>query len=190
VQPRRIRPIQKKGGVWGIFIEQQLAMRNKIRQGEEMLETIAALTTPDALESQITVTQQVFALMAGIEVYPSAAALAETAPFFESVLDYLSICKGSIVLECSAPVAFAFTARLMGIPTPRTFDDDVKDSMGELVNMIGGNLKGLLSVDTVLSAPVVFYDKHAPLRHIHAKLTSIDFDCEFGLFRLSLYGDA
>jgi CheY-specific phosphatase CheX len=155
-----------------------------------MPETIAALTTPDVLESQIAVTQLVFALMAGIEIYPSATTLLEADPFFESVLDYLSICKGSIVLECSARVAFAFTERLMGIPTPTTFDDDVKDSMGELVNMIGSNLKGLLSVDTVLSAPVVFYDKHAPLRQIRTNLMCIDFDCEFGLFRLSLYGDA
>ena len=155
-----------------------------------MPETLAVLATPDALESQITVTQQVFALMAGIEIFPSEAALPETDLFLESVLDYLFICKGSVVLECSAPVAFAFTERLMGIPTPTEFNDDVKDSMGELVNMIGGNLKGLLSVDTVLSAPVVFNEKHASITQNRVKLSSIDFDCEFGLFRLSLFGDA
>lgn len=155
-----------------------------------MPETLAALTTPDALESQIAVTQQVFALMAGIDVYPSGVTLPETDRFLGSVLDYLFVCKGSIVLECSAAVAFAFTERLMGVATPVAFDDDVKDSMGELVNMIGGNLKGLLSVDTVLSAPVVFQEKHAPAIQNRAKLSCIDFDCEFGLFRISLYGEA
>lgn len=155
-----------------------------------MSETLAVLTTPDALESQIAVTQQVFALMAGIEINPSTMMLPATDLFLESVLDYLVVCKGSIVLECSAPVAFAFTERLMGIATPTAFDDDVKDAMGELVNMIGGNLKGLLSVNTVLSAPVVFHDKHASMPQHLRKLSCIDFDCEFGLFRLSLYGDA
>lgn len=155
-----------------------------------MPETLAALTTPDALESQIAVTQQVFSLMAGIDVYPSDRSLNQTDLFLESVLDYLFICKGSIVLECSAAVAFAFTERLMGIATPTTFDDDVKDSMGELVNMIGGNLKGLLSVDTVLSAPLVFHDRQVPLQENRVKLSFIDFDCEFGLFRLSLYSEA
>jgi CheY-specific phosphatase CheX len=153
-----------------------------------MPETLAALTTPDALESQIAVTQQVFQLMAGMEVYPSGSTLPETELFLESVLDYLFICKGSVVVECSAPVAFAFTERLMGVPTPTEFNDDVKDSMGELVNMIGGNLKGLLSVDTVLSPPVVFHDR-ASMIHERTKLSCIDFDCEFGLFRLSLYSE-
>ncbi len=154
-----------------------------------MPETLAVLTTPDAIESQITVTQQVFVLMAGMEVYPSTRGLPETDLFLESVLNYLSVCKGSLVLECSAPVAFAFTERLMGIPTPTEYNDDVRDSMGELVNMIGGNLKGLLSVYTVLSPPVVFHDTPAPLPQHSPKLSCIDFDCEFGLFRLSLYGD-
>jgi CheY-specific phosphatase CheX len=154
-----------------------------------MPETLAALATPDALESQITVTQQVFALMAGMEVYPSGSTLPETELFLESVLDYLVICKGSVVLECSAPVAFVFTERLMGVPTPTEFDDDVKDAMGELVNMIGGNLKGLLSADTVLSPPVVFHDHGSMIRQ-RTKLSCIDFDCEFGLFRLSIYADA
>ena len=153
-----------------------------------MPETITDLATPDAVASQIAVTQQIFSLMAGIEVYPSETPLLETDLSFESELDYLSFCKGSIVLDCSAPVAFAFTERLMGVPTPTAFDDDVKDALGELANMIGGNLKGLLSADTVLSAPVVFSDKRAPVEKEHAKLTSIDFECEFGLFRLCLYG--
>lgn len=158
-----------------------------------MPETLAALTTPDALESQIAVTQQVFMLMAGMEIYPSQRPLPETDLLIESVLDYLFVCKGCIVLECSAAVAFAFTERLMCVPTPAAFDDDVRDAMGEMVNMIGGNLKGLLSVDTVLSAPVVFHDRQGPVpphRTPHgARMSSIDFDCEFGLFRLSLYSE-
>jgi hypothetical protein len=35
-------------------------------------------------------------------------------------------------------------------------DDDVRDAVGELVNVIGGNLKALLPGDTAISTPLVF----------------------------------
>jgi CheY-specific phosphatase CheX len=155
-----------------------------------MPQTLTTLTTPDALEAQISVTQQVFEIMAGIAVYPSTRALSQADPCVESVLRYLVVCKGSIVLESSASVAFGFTERMMSVPTPTWCDDDVKDAMGELVNMIGGNLKGLLPIETELSSPIVF--EKPPLEMAHSRpgrLSRTDFDCEFGLFRLSLYGN-
>jgi CheY-specific phosphatase CheX len=153
-----------------------------------MLQTLAILTIPDAVESQIDVTRQVFATMAGIEVYPSGEALSKTTPTIESALRYLVVCKGSITLEASTSVAFAFAERMMSIPTPTCCDDDVKDAMGELINMIGGNLKGLLPVDTELSTPVVYDDSSSEMAHSHLiRLSVLNFDCEFGPFRLSLY---
>jgi CheY-specific phosphatase CheX len=153
-----------------------------------MTETLATLTTSEALEAQISVVQQVFQIMAGMEVYPSRRALTEADPCIESVLNYLVVCKGSIVLESSTGVAFSFTERLMGVPKPTSCDDDVRDAMGELVNMIGGNLKGLLPLETELSIPVVYEDPSPEMAHSRrARLSCLDFDCAFGLFRLSLY---
>jgi chemotaxis protein CheX len=43
----------------------------------------------------------------------------------------------------------------MGLPLPEEVNDDVRDTMGELANMLGGNLKSLLPRGVVLSMPSV-----------------------------------
>ncbi len=63
--------------------------------------------------------------------------------------------SGAILLECSLAMAFEFTARLMQIQKPTQFDDDVYDALGELANMIGGNLKSVLPRGVSLSMPSV-----------------------------------
>lgn len=63
--------------------------------------------------------------------------------------------SGAILLECSLQMAFSFTAQLMRIPKPLQFDDDVYDALGELANMIGGNLKSVLPRGVSLSMPSV-----------------------------------
>jgi chemotaxis protein CheX len=52
----------------------------------------------------------------------------------------------------------------MGIPTPIQFDDDVCDALGELANMIGGNLKSVLPRGVSLSLPSVVQGNSYSLR--------------------------
>jgi CheY-specific phosphatase CheX len=63
--------------------------------------------------------------------------------------------SGAVLLECPMGMALEFTARLMRIPKPVQFDDDVFDALGELANMIGGNLKSVLPRGVNLSMPSV-----------------------------------
>lgn len=63
--------------------------------------------------------------------------------------------KGAVLLECSQCQARLFGSRLMSIPEPAEMDGDVRDGMGELVNMIGGNLKSVLPPGVSLSMPAV-----------------------------------
>ena len=63
--------------------------------------------------------------------------------------------KGAVLLECDRQQAFLFTQRLMELPLPGEINDDVRDTMGELANMLGGNLKSLLPRGVVLSMPSV-----------------------------------
>ena len=149
----------------------------------------AALMTPEGIDAQIIVCQQVFRTMAGMEVAQSDDVPFDPDGSIDSVLHYRGTGAGALRLECSTPVACAFASRLMSIPAPRMFDEDVKDALGELVNMIGGNLKGLLPEETAISAPSVFawgLSEDA----IGTPLSSIEFSCEFGWFRVRLYGDA
>jgi len=52
----------------------------------------------------------------------------------------------------------------MRIPAPTSFDDDVCDALGELVNMIGGNLKSVLPPGESLSIPTVVEGSHYSVR--------------------------
>lgn len=68
---------------------------------------------------------------------------------------FTGIWNGAVLIECPMAMAFEFTARLMDIPKPVQFDNDVFDAMGELVNMVGGNLKSVLPRGVSLSLPSV-----------------------------------
>jgi len=57
-----------------------------------------------------------------------------------------------------------WTSRLMSIPVPDTFTDDVRDAMGEIVNMVGGNLKSVLPHGVALSMPSVVQGRSYSLR--------------------------
>ena len=150
------------------------------------------LATPESLDVQISVAQQAFAIMADIEVFPSSSPDAclsfelADGPTFAAIVRYLGECNGSLSLECSPSVAFAFTQRVLGIATPLELDSDVSDAIGELINTIGGNLKGLLPAHTRLDTPQVHTQLPGHRAMPSSSLSCLNFDSEFGAFRLIL----
>ncbi|GAB3860800.1 hypothetical protein GCM10028801_24000 [Nocardioides maradonensis] len=64
--------------------------------------------------------------------------------------------QGTVTVELSADVAAALTVRMLALPADEdAADADVADAVGELVNMIGGNVKSLMPGPSVLSLPMV-----------------------------------
>ncbi len=63
--------------------------------------------------------------------------------------------EGAVVLECEDAVAAAFTAAMLGLGEEKPDESDVKDVVGELANMVGGNLKAALGAEARLSLPTV-----------------------------------
>ncbi len=61
--------------------------------------------------------------------------------------------NGVVTLEFGAGTAEAVSARMLGLD--ETSEADVADAVGELVNMVGGNIKSLMPGPSVLSLPVV-----------------------------------
>lgn len=112
------------------------------------------MMTPESLADQSSIAQQVFLTMADMEIAPTLDHTS-AGPVIASILKYSEPSVGTILLECTPSLAYAFTARLMHVPTPESLDDDVRDAMGELANMIGGNLKGLMPEETCVSTPSV-----------------------------------
>lgn len=60
---------------------------------------------------------------------------------------------GMVSIELPTSVAEEVCRRMLGVE--ETHDEDVADAVGELVNMIGGNVKSLMPGPSVLSLPVV-----------------------------------
>jgi chemotaxis protein CheX len=61
--------------------------------------------------------------------------------------------EGMISVELPTTMAEEVCRRMLGVED--THDEDVADAVGELVNMIGGNVKSLMPGPSVLSLPVV-----------------------------------
>ena len=63
--------------------------------------------------------------------------------------------SGSILLQCSAVAARLVAAALFAIEPGDVSDDDLVDAAGEVVNIVGGNVKGILPGPSALSLPTV-----------------------------------
>lgn len=61
--------------------------------------------------------------------------------------------NGHVLVECSAPLARQVTAHLLLTTAEELADDDVRDVVGELVNVIGGNVKSVMPGPSTLSLP-------------------------------------
>lgn len=59
----------------------------------------------------------------------------------------------AVVLYCSAKVAHHAATAMFGAAEANTTIDDIHDAMCELINIIAGNLKGILSGSTHLALP-------------------------------------
>lgn len=95
--------------------------------------------------------------------------------------------KGALALECGHKQACAFAARFLSIDPPEAVDDVVRDVLGELSNMIGGNLKCVLAGGLKLSMPSVVDGPDHSLRVCRAGVRErLIFECVEGAFSVAV----
>jgi chemotaxis protein CheX len=117
----------------------------------------------------------------------------------EQFLDEASI-TGSASVSISGTwegiVRLDFTTELPGVLAAAMFmmepadvtDDEVADAVGELANMLGGNLKSLLPEHSRLSLPAVVLGSTVTLRVTGATLVRrVDFTCGGRALRVTLW---
>ena len=63
--------------------------------------------------------------------------------------------QGRVVLACPAQLARMAASAMFDLPAEKLDDEDVADALGELTNMIGGNIKSLIPGPSRLSMPAV-----------------------------------
>lgn len=128
----------------------------------------------------------VFQTMLGLEVLPAGNVADVPDGCMTATVFLTGGWWGAVVVEVSLQFAFDLTARLMSIERPSSANEDVFDAMGEVVNMIGGNLKSLLPAGVHLSMPSVVEGQHYFLRICGAKLRKRAFACGDEIFWITL----
>lgn len=94
---------------------------------------------------------------------------------------------GVLALECGHKQACAFAARFLSMEKSDTVDDVVRDVLGEMANMIGGNLKCVLAGGLRLSMPSVVDGSDHNLRVCRAGIKErLVFECAEGSFSVAV----
>jgi chemotaxis protein CheX len=77
-------------------------------------------------------------------------------PSIQGQVHIMGAWTGAVVLQCSPAFASQAARRVFGASDRTPSADDVRDTIGELTNIIGGNLKSVLSDgECHLSLPIV-----------------------------------
>ncbi len=95
--------------------------------------------------------------------------------------------NGAVVLRSTYTLAQKTTASMFGIEIEDISEEEVSDAMGELVNMVGGNIKSILPEPTALSLPTVSQGIKSKLYIPDTELlTCVDFDSSGDYFSIFL----
>ena len=71
-------------------------------------------------------------------------------------VDIIGPWTGSVVVTCAPATAQALTESVLMLRPPTTVDDeDVADALGELANVLGGNIKSVLPGESRLGLPQI-----------------------------------
>jgi len=132
------------------------------------------------------IVESVFGTMMNLTATECAEPWAPNRDRLTSVVHLAGDWSGAVLLECTRTQACRFAARFLSGDAPAAgedaLDDVVRDVLGELANMIGGNLKCVLTRGTRLSMPSVV-DGDYSLRVCGAEIRHrIAFRCDEGVF--------
>jgi chemotaxis protein CheX len=119
--------------------------------------------------------------MLEIEVTPVDLVWQKRSDVLTAAVQFAGQWKGAVFVECTEDQACEVAARLMNIAKPALVDEDAVDSIGELANMIGGNMKSVMPRGVELSAPLVVAGSDYALRLRSSDLvTRVAFETAFG----------
>lgn len=137
-------------------------------------------------------THEIFSSMVMMEVSVNGDITDSMAPLTSSITGVIGLAgthKGVLAIHFPKSVAMAITGGFLGMDVEE-MNEDVEDAVGELANMLGGNVKAILSDngrDIELSLPSVIsgesYD-FQPTRDVDRVV--IPFLCDAGEFIVEL----
>jgi len=126
-----------------------------------MLTDSNAIAVPEGL---VEIVRSVFQTMMELDPQPVNATWFHQPDRLTATVHLGGAWTGAVLLECSRGLARYLAGRFLLIEPPTEVDDMVRDVLGELTNMIGGNLKCALAEGIQLSTPTVFDGSSLSLR--------------------------
>ncbi len=124
-------------------------------------------------------------LMLDIQKLDQVPAPNGSEPYMTGMISITGSWKGVVAVDLPATLARRAAAAMFGTEPDETPHDEVKDALGEVANMVGGNLKSMLSPPCAMSLPSVIegreYEVSVPGSE---KVTEVGFKCQDLEFRV------
>ena len=137
-------------------------------------------------------THSVFSTMLGTELTPQPA-FEDPQPFTQSeVTGFIGMAgefAGYVSVHVTRAQATDFTARLVGVDVEEiTSEDEIRDAVGEITNMLAGNVKTALSAMGLveIALPTVVMTPKAELRVRGARGVAVPFEDYTGVFHVEV----
>jgi chemotaxis protein CheX len=132
------------------------------------------------------VVETVFKTMLGLNVEPYPIPWDRPQDMITAAVYFAGVWRGAVLLECTRAQAIAFAQLFLPIASPR-IDDDVRDALGELANMLAGNLKSVLTKGVMLSMPSVIEGSDYSLKICgNGRVERVPFWCVDDVFGVTL----
>jgi chemotaxis protein CheX len=136
-----------------------------------------------SVEMLAQIVESVFMTMMSLDVSPSDASWNPAGDRLTSFVHLTGDWNGAVLLDCNPRQACQFAGRILSMDPPDMVDDDVRDVLGELANMIGGNMKCCMPTGVRLSMPTVMEGRDYDLRICGSQiLERVAFQCAEGHF--------
>ena len=147
-------------------------------------------------EQIIAATQEIFSSMIMLDVTAGTPRTEQQRPFRNSVTGLVGMAgqvKGLMAIHLPFAVAKAVTSSFLGMDVAE-IDDDVRDAIGELANMLAGSIKGGLDAsgnEIKLSIPTAISGSEYTIDNMtDADITIVPFTLEAGEFTVELQFEA
>lgn len=146
----------------------------------------------DTGQDIIDATTDVFSTMLAIDLAagkPVTGLEGEVASNITAMLGLGGEIRGMLAVHCPATVAMAITSGFLGMDVD-SLDDDVKDAIGEIANMVAGNLKTAFAghgIKLELAIPTsIIGESYRVGGMLGAKRVAVVFGMESGQFLVEL----
>lgn len=112
-------------------------------------------STDVSSENVRSMTQEVWSALLGLELTPAPLEAAlPVGPVLVAAVQISGAWQGTVQIECSHDHATAAAALMFASEAEAMSDEQTRDALGELANVLTGNVKSLLPGPSALSVPV------------------------------------